>query len=107
MGRIVTIYLTDAESVELKDFCDENQCTQYSALKTAVRELLSKPLKKAEEMPLNTPEEETSEEDPEGDEAPEETRQTEKPDTLKTSSLLRRLREQRRQFNKTARTCDY
>jgi hypothetical protein len=49
MGKIVTIYLSDRESSELKAFCDENQCTQYSALKTAVRELLSKPTKIVEE----------------------------------------------------------
>ena len=42
MGKIVTIYLTDDEARELKTFCDENQCTQYSALKTAVKQLLSK-----------------------------------------------------------------
>jgi hypothetical protein len=42
MGKITTIYLTDNESIRLKKFCDENQCTQYSALKTAVKELISK-----------------------------------------------------------------
>ena len=45
MGRIFTVYLSDEESLQLKSFCDENQCTQYSALKTAVKELLSKPIK--------------------------------------------------------------
>ena len=30
MGKIVTIYLSDDEARELKSFCDENQCTQYS-----------------------------------------------------------------------------
>jgi hypothetical protein len=49
MGKIGTIYLSDRENRELKAFCDENQCTQYSALKTAVRELLSKPPKMLEE----------------------------------------------------------
>ena len=49
MGKITSIYLTDEESIELKKFCDENQCTQYSALKTALRELLSKPIQKTEE----------------------------------------------------------
>jgi len=52
MGRITSLYLTDDESAELKKFCDENQCTQYSALKAALRELLSKPLNKGEETPI-------------------------------------------------------
>lgn len=43
MGKIVSIYLTDEEHAELKKFCEENQCTQYSALKTALRELVSRP----------------------------------------------------------------
>ena len=49
MGKIVTIYLSDEETRDLKEFCDENQCTQYSALKTAVRQLLSKPIQWEEE----------------------------------------------------------
>ena len=44
LGKIVTIYLSDEEAKELKEFCDENQCTQYSALKTAVKQLLSRPV---------------------------------------------------------------
>ena len=47
MGKLTSIYLTDKEVAELKKFCNENQCTQYSALKTALRELLSKPVKEA------------------------------------------------------------
>ena len=43
MGKITSIYLTDEESKELQKFCEENQCTQYNALKTALRELLFKP----------------------------------------------------------------
>lgn len=49
MGKIVTIYLSDEEARELRDFCDENQCTQYSALKTAVKQVLSKPMRREEE----------------------------------------------------------
>ena len=49
MGKIVTIYLSDGEARDLKEFCDENQCTQYSALKTAVRQILSKPIQQDEE----------------------------------------------------------
>jgi hypothetical protein len=44
LGKIVTIYLSDDEAGDLKEFCDENRCTQYSALKTAVKQLLSKPI---------------------------------------------------------------
>jgi hypothetical protein len=44
VAKIVTIYLSDEEARELQEFCNENQCTQYSALKTAVKELLSKPI---------------------------------------------------------------
>ena len=40
---------TDEEVVELKKFCEENRCTQYSALTAALRELLSKPIEKTEE----------------------------------------------------------
>ena len=49
MGKIVTIYLSDEEARELRSFCDENQCTQYSALKTAVKQILSKPMQWEEE----------------------------------------------------------
>ena len=40
MGKVVTIYLSDKETRDLKTFCDENRCTQYGALKTAVKQLL-------------------------------------------------------------------
>jgi len=52
MGKIVTVYLTDEEAKELKQFCEENQCTQYSAMKTALKEILFKPMKETEETPL-------------------------------------------------------
>ena len=42
MGKITSIYLTDEEAVELKKFCEDNQCTQYSALKSAIKEIISK-----------------------------------------------------------------
>ena len=44
MGKVVTIYLSVEEASSLKGFCDENRCTQYSALKTAVKQLLYRPL---------------------------------------------------------------
>lgn len=44
MGKVVTIYLSDEEARSLKGFCDENRCTQYSALKTAVKQLLHRPV---------------------------------------------------------------
>lgn len=87
MGKIVTIYLSDSESVELKGFCDENQCTQYSALKTAVRELLSRPMHKAEGTPLNNLEEEP-EKATESDETPEETKQNDEADTSEPRRVL-------------------
>ena len=31
MGKIVTIYLSDDEASKLREFCDGNRCTQYSA----------------------------------------------------------------------------
>ncbi len=49
MGKITSIYLTDEEVAELKKFCSENQCSQYSVLKTALKELLSKSLKTTRE----------------------------------------------------------
>jgi hypothetical protein len=48
MGKIVTIYLSDKEARDLRAFCDENQCTQYSALKVAVNQILSKPVQREE-----------------------------------------------------------
>jgi hypothetical protein len=70
MGKITSIYLTDEEATKLKRFCDENQCTQYSALKTAVRELVTKPIK--EEASSTTTETETDKE-PEKDKQTQET----------------------------------
>ena len=91
MGKIVTIYLTDAESVELKAFCDENQCTQYSALKTALRELLVRPIQKAEETPLINPEDEPLETPPEDDETPEERQQNDEANTSETGRFFIKL----------------
>lgn len=42
MGKMTSIYLTDQEVADLERFCEENQCTKYSALKTALRQLVSK-----------------------------------------------------------------
>lgn len=41
MGKMVSLYLTDREAGDLRRFCEEHSCTQYSALKTALRELMS------------------------------------------------------------------
>lgn len=49
MGKMTSIYLTDEEATELKRFCEENQCTQYSALKSALREIISKPVRADEQ----------------------------------------------------------
>lgn len=48
MGKITSIYLTENEAKQLEKFCEENQCTQYSALKTALRELLLTPIEEEE-----------------------------------------------------------
>jgi hypothetical protein len=53
MGKLTSIYLTDEEFAELKKFCEENQCSQYSAIKTAVRELVSKHSLKKGEKAIN------------------------------------------------------
>ena len=106
MGKITTIYLSDAEARRLKEFCDENQCTQYSALKTAVKQLLFKsiqreetPQKIIEEIPQEN-EEEFPEENPiSNDEVEETIEQSEREETSTPDSdvarmrkLLRRLR---------------
>ena len=57
MGKIVTIYLSDDEARDLKEFCDESQCTQYSALKTAVRQMLYRPVQSEEDEPQEIEEE--------------------------------------------------
>ena len=44
MGKITTIYLTNEEAEELAKFCNENGCSQYSAMKTALKQLLSRPI---------------------------------------------------------------
>ncbi len=46
MGKIVTIYLTDEEAKSLTRFCEENSCSQYSAIKTGLRDLLNRPVTK-------------------------------------------------------------
>ena len=57
MGKIVTIYLSDDEARDLKEFCNESQRTQYSALKTAVRQLLYRPVRVEEKRPQEIEEE--------------------------------------------------
>jgi Holliday junction resolvase len=57
LGKIVTIYLSDDEARDLKEFCDESRCTQYSVLKTAVRQLLYRPVQVEEEGPQEIVEE--------------------------------------------------
>jgi hypothetical protein len=67
VGKVVTIYLSDEETQDLKDFCDENQCTQYSALKTAVKQLLYRPVEsdydepRVEDTSIDEDQEEVSE----------------------------------------------
>ena len=96
VGKVVTIYLSDEEARDLKGFCDENRCTQYSALKTAVKQLLYRPVESAFE---DTWVEDTSnDEDQEEDtELGEETEEIEEIEENKTqdhmSELVRKIRE--------------
>jgi Holliday junction resolvase len=92
MGKVTSIYLTDEEIAELKKFCNENQCTQYLALKTAISELLSKPVKRTSEDSLTEHKTGTiriSSVKPALDELTEKKDQTEKTDAL--SLWLKRL----------------
>jgi hypothetical protein len=49
MGKITSIYLNDEETTELKKFCEENACSQYKAIKIAMKELFSKQTNKQTE----------------------------------------------------------
>ena len=60
LGKMVSLYLSDREARDLRAFCDENQCTQYNALKTAVNNLLYQP-KIIEEKDYQEPIEENTE----------------------------------------------
>jgi len=86
MGKITSIYLTDKEASELKRFCDENQCTQYSAIKMALRELLFKPTEE-----LNHP---SFDKDAEQESGKDETFEIEQPDKTgkPLSQLVQKLR---------------
>lgn len=42
MGKMISVYLTDEEAKQLQKFCQDNQCTQYSTVKTAIRELTTR-----------------------------------------------------------------
>jgi len=39
MAKLATIYLSDQEARTLARFCEKNRCSQYSAIKTAIKEL--------------------------------------------------------------------
>jgi predicted transcriptional regulator len=100
MCKIVTIYLSDDEARRLQEFCDENKCTQYSALKTAVKQILSEPGAKDEENLQEVTEEsheimEGSQEeivikDDETEESLDQLDETEQR-TINSDSLLKRL----------------
>ena len=49
MGKVTSIYLTDEEAAMLKEFCSANGCTQYTAIKTALRDMLAGSIDKKEE----------------------------------------------------------
>jgi hypothetical protein len=86
MGKMTSIYLTDEEESELKKYCEEHQCSQYSVLKTALREFLSNfRVEHVEENQLEVEEQE----DYEGEEDREEEEQQEK--KVDINDFLRRL----------------
>jgi hypothetical protein len=93
LGKIVTIYLSDDEARDLREFCDESRCTQYSVLKTAVRQLLYRPVQTEEEMPIEIDEEpeelqeEPIEEDILVEDSPEKPVQTSDQEELKKPDL--------------------
>ena len=57
MGKVTSIYLTDEEAAELERFCEETLCTQYSAIKTALRGLYAIPKTESVEVELSDEEE--------------------------------------------------
>ena len=102
MGKIVTVYLTDEEASELKQFCEENQCSQYSVMKTALKEILFKPVKETVEEPFQieeevpegeAPENETLEKDSEDGEITEDEKQADEDAEKSLITLLNSLLE--------------
>ena len=81
MGKIVTVYLTDEETKSLTRFCEENGCSQYTAIKTGLRELLSRPIPKE----TTTEEQEKTKTDPSTGTA------TEKPKPSTIRDIVQRL----------------
>jgi hypothetical protein len=45
--------LTDEEVSDPKQFCEENQCSQYSVMKSTLKEILFEPIVKIEEKYSN------------------------------------------------------
>ena len=66
MGKMTSIYLTDEEASDLETYCEENQCSQYSVLKIALREFLYNA--NVESLEENVEQEENSEEQSEQEE---------------------------------------
>jgi len=91
MGKIVTVYLSDEEVKDLKTFCDDNRCTQYSALKTAVKELISKPVKQVNDKQFIRIVESSSEKDLIKEESPREKKETNEADASSLNELLKQL----------------
>ena len=91
MGKITSIYLTDEEAKRLEKFCDENQCTQYSALKIALQELISKPLKESKKEETSSKDRESPQQISESERQTENTNQIDE-SKYKHSTLKRLLR---------------
>jgi len=90
MGKLATIYLSDEEARTLARFCEENRCTQYSAIKIAIKELTSE---RARSKAIETRRAEQTQEKPQAQQQTEEhaqTASTQKPGENKTN-LLRLL----------------
>ena len=92
LGKLVSLYLSDSEARELKAFCDANQCTQYNALKTAVRQLLEQPVYADERGEPEIAEEKTGVLLETGDDIDVAKDESEDPETQIKRRLLQRLR---------------
>ena len=88
MGKMVSIYFTDREADDLRRFCEDHSCTQYSAVKTALRELLLKPVGGKQQV-VNDDESKTSRQDNTVKKGETETKSVSK---LSTKDLLEKLR---------------
>jgi hypothetical protein len=50
MAKVMTVYLSNEELRDLERFCTQNNCSQYGALKMALKELLHQSVKEEKEV---------------------------------------------------------